>query len=116
MARPFYRGGTSLKPRLIDVELDPSTGLVLPRRGISVSDRPDGLGHFGGANQVATLPPNLKIIKRGRAPHHIRGRSGPADVLPGVRRRLATDRSAPPVTGPSGGNPKCRARPHKHPP
>jgi hypothetical protein len=66
----YYRGGTNLKPRLRDVQIDPTTGLVQPTRGISVFNQPDNLGRFGGAYRVTNLLPNLHIIQRGRDPTH----------------------------------------------
>jgi hypothetical protein len=67
---PYYRGGSSLVPRPIDVIINPGTGMVSPTRGVSVFDRPDGLDRFGGAYEVGPLPPSLKIVKTGRNPHH----------------------------------------------
>ena len=66
----FYRGGASLVPRPIDVIIDPGTGLVSTARGVSVSDRPDGLERFGGPHLVGDLPESLRIVKTGRNPHH----------------------------------------------
>ncbi len=39
-------------------------------RGISISDRPDGLDQFGGACEVGAIPRTLEIVKAGRKPHH----------------------------------------------
>jgi hypothetical protein len=66
----FYRGGSSLTPRPGEVRIDPATGLVRTTHGISVFDRPDGLERFGGAHQVAQLPGTLRVVQRGRDPHH----------------------------------------------
>jgi hypothetical protein len=66
----FYRGGTSLKPRPREVRIDAKTGLIRPGRGISVFDQPDGLERFGGANRIASLPPDLQIVQIGQDPHH----------------------------------------------
>jgi len=35
-----------------------------------VFDRPDNLDRFGGAYEVTALPDKLRIIQRGRDPHH----------------------------------------------
>jgi hypothetical protein len=69
-ADAYYRGGTSRKPTPGDVRIDAATGLVQPTHGISVYDRPDGLERFGGAHRVTAVPDSLRIIQRGRDPHH----------------------------------------------
>jgi len=66
----YYRGGNSLKPRPIDVRIDPVTGLLRPGRGVSVFSRPDGLERFGGAYRVTRVPPELMIVQVGRDPAH----------------------------------------------
>lgn len=66
----YYRGGNSLKPRVIDYNLDPDTGLVQPGRGVSVQDTPSGLDRFGGAHEVVSLPPTLEIVRAGRRAGH----------------------------------------------
>lgn len=66
----YYRGGSSLAPRRIDVIIHRKTGLVMPTRGVSVFDRPDGLERFGGAYEVGPIPGTLQIVKTGRNPHH----------------------------------------------
>jgi len=59
-----------LAPRRIDVIINRKTGLVLPTRGVSVFDIPDGLGRFGGAYEVGLIPPALWVVKTGKSPHH----------------------------------------------
>ena|SRR6516225_4886879 len=66
----FYRGGSSLAPRRGELRFDPLTGDVLPTHGVSVFDRPDGLDRFGGAYRLNNVPDTLRIIHRGRDPHH----------------------------------------------
>ena len=66
----FYRGGPSLTPKPREVKIDPAAGLVLPTHGVSVSDRPDNLDRFGGAYRVTQVPVELRIVQRGRNPHH----------------------------------------------
>jgi hypothetical protein len=46
------------------------TGLVMPGRGVSILDRPDGLDHFGDAYELGPIPSTLEIVKAGRDPHH----------------------------------------------
>ena len=70
MIGDFYRGGTSLKPWLDQVRIDPSTGLLRTTHGISVWSRPDNLERFGGPYRVSSLPDELRIIQRGRNPTH----------------------------------------------
>ena len=67
---PFYRGGNSLKPRPCDYRVDKATGLLFANRGVSVSDRPDGLEHFGGAYLVTQIPAELRIVQVGHNAHH----------------------------------------------
>jgi hypothetical protein len=69
-AGSFYRGGRSLKPKPREVKIDPTTGLVLPQRGVSVFNRPDNLDRFGGAFLVTNIPDSLRIIQQGRDPAH----------------------------------------------
>ena len=66
----FFRGGTNLKPSHSEVKLDTATGLLRTTHGVSVWDRPDGLERFGGAFKVTNLPSELRVIQRGRNPHH----------------------------------------------
>jgi hypothetical protein len=69
-AKQYYRGGPSLKPRVIDLVFDPKTGLLRTDRGVSVFDKPDNLDRFGGAYLVTQLPPTLHIVQVGRNLHH----------------------------------------------
>lgn len=67
----YYRGGTNLTPRLSEVKIDRATGLVLPRRGLSVYDRPEDVARRpGGAHEVTNLPEGLRVVQIGRDPHH----------------------------------------------
>jgi hypothetical protein len=67
---PYYRGGSSVKPRPIDIRIVPSTGLLRTDRGISVLDRPDGLARHGGLYRVVSIPPELHMVQVGQNPHH----------------------------------------------
>jgi hypothetical protein len=81
-ASDYYRGGNSLKPRPIDVRVDPATGVLRPGRGVSVFSVPDGLERFGGAYKLTQIPPELGIIQVGRdATHH--------EIVPTVPMTLA---------------------------
>jgi hypothetical protein len=66
----FYRGGNSLKPKRREVKIDPATGLVGTQRGVSVFNRRDNLGRFGGACQLTNIPETLRFIQQGRDPAH----------------------------------------------
>lgn len=66
----YYRGGSSLVPRPIDVIINPNSGLLSTTRGVSVFDRPDGLDRFGGAYEVGPIPGTLMVVQRGRDKHH----------------------------------------------
>jgi hypothetical protein len=82
MAARYYRGGSSLLARPGEVRSDPATGLLRTTHGISVFDRPDNLDRFGGAYEVMTVPDTLRIIQRGRDPHHF-------EIVPAVPMSLA---------------------------
>src|SRR5437667_3789381 len=60
-----YRGGSSLTPKDKDVRTDRKTGLVLPRRGVSVRRMPDGLERFGGPYRVTNVPAELEVRQIG---------------------------------------------------
>lgn len=64
-----YRGGRSLqvKPGEIKVGKD---GLVQPTHGMSLETDPSGLGRFGGASKVKSVPDELQIIQRGKRDTH----------------------------------------------
>jgi hypothetical protein len=81
-AASFYRGGSSLQLRPGEARVDPATGLERTTHGISVFDRPDNLDRFGGAHEVVSLPDKLRIIQRGRDPHHF-------EIVPAVPIPLA---------------------------
>jgi hypothetical protein len=66
----YYRGGNNLIARIFEVKIDARTGLVLPRRGVSVQSKPDGLEKFGGAYKVSNVPGELKFVQVGRNPDH----------------------------------------------
>src|SRR2546430_3107725 len=68
--KDYFRGGSSLKPMPQEVKIDRATGLVQTTHGVSVWDRPENLERFGGPYRVTKLPPELRIIRRGRDPHH----------------------------------------------
>ena len=70
MTARFYRGGNSLRPRPGEVRVDPTTGLLRTTHGVSVFDRPDNLDRFGGPYELLAVPDKLRIIQRGRDPHH----------------------------------------------
>jgi hypothetical protein len=66
----YFRGGNSLKPKLHEVRIDPATGLLRTTHGVSVFNRPDNLARFGGAYRLGAISDTLKVIQRGRDPHH----------------------------------------------
>ncbi len=52
----FYRGGTNLGPRSIEIKIDRVSGLVRSTHEISVFSRLDRLERFGGAHELTNLP------------------------------------------------------------
>lgn len=69
-------------PRPNDVIVHSETGLLSTSRGVSVSDRPDGLARFGGTYLVGDLPDSLEFRQVGRNPHHF-------EIVPGYPMALA---------------------------
>ena len=65
-----YRGGTDLTVRPGDVKVDRQTGLVQTTHGLSLDTDPAGLGRFGGARRVASVPDELQIAQRGQRDTH----------------------------------------------
>ena len=59
-----------MKPTLRDVRFDRATGFVLTTHGVSVLNRPDNLGRFGGAYRLTFVPVELVIVQRGLDPSH----------------------------------------------
>src|SRR5690349_703453 len=66
----YYRGGPTLVPRLFEVRIDRTTGLVQARRGVSVSTGTDGLDRFGGAYELGPIPGELNVVQVGADPFH----------------------------------------------
>jgi hypothetical protein len=66
---PVYRGGTNMTVMPNEVRLD-ANGMVRPTHGVSINTDPAKVERFGGAQQVKSLPEGLKIIQRGKDPHH----------------------------------------------
>jgi hypothetical protein len=59
-----------MRPRSGEVRTDPATGLLRTTHGISVYDRPDGLDRFGGTYRLDAIPSSLRVVQRGKDPHH----------------------------------------------
>jgi hypothetical protein len=66
----FFRGGNSLRPSPREVKIDPRTGLLSTKRGVSVSSHPGGLDRFGGAYRVTNVPAEVTIVQIGANPQH----------------------------------------------
>jgi hypothetical protein len=64
-----YRGGTRMEMGPKDVRLD-ADGLVKTTHGLSVNRSQSGLERFGGAQQIRSIPEELRIIQRGADPNH----------------------------------------------
>lgn len=50
--------------------IDKKTGLIKEKGGISLNADPGTIQQFGGAYQVMSVPPELKIVKRGKPGHY----------------------------------------------
>lgn len=71
-----------MKPRPIDVIVNPHTGLISPKHGVSVESVPDGLERFGGAFTLSDIPTDLVVKQVGRRPTH-------HEILPAIPMTLA---------------------------
>ena len=65
-----YRGGSDFTVRPNDVKIDPKTGNVQTRYGVSVNVDPDAVSQFGGSYKIESIPDGLQIIQRGSRPTH----------------------------------------------
>jgi Domain of unknown function (DUF4157) len=65
-----FRGGKSFNLKPNEYKTDPTTGLVKPTHGASLDVDPSNVAKFGGANQMKSIPPDLKIIQRGARLEH----------------------------------------------
>ena len=68
---PVYRGGQSLQAKPGEVKVG-KDGLVQPTHGVSLETDPSGLGRFGGANRVKSIPDELQIMQRGSRDVHFK--------------------------------------------
>jgi hypothetical protein len=67
----IYRGGVSLQARAgVDIQIDKATGLVKLTHGLSLDVDAAAMQRFGGAFQVESIPPELRIVQRGSRPGH----------------------------------------------
>ena len=64
----YYRGGSSLKVRDIDVKI--KDGMVQPGKGVSLNTDPSKVEQFGGAYRVDFVPDELEIIQQGNSSTH----------------------------------------------
>jgi RHS repeat-associated protein len=65
-----FRGGKDLTLKPGEIKLDPKTGLVKPSHGPSLDVNASTVERFGGAQQIKSIPAELKIIQRGARPEH----------------------------------------------
>jgi hypothetical protein len=66
----FYRGGSSLEPRIDEVKVDRLTGLLRTTHGVSVFDNSQQVERFGGAYRLESIPETLCVTQRGRDLRH----------------------------------------------
>ncbi|NER92271.1 MAG: hypothetical protein F6J86_00100 [Symploca sp. SIO1B1] len=66
----IFRGGDSFKLRPTEYIMDKVTGLVKPTHGVSLDIEPNNVDKFGGAYQIKSIPPELKIVQRGSRMSH----------------------------------------------
>lgn len=72
----LYRGGNSLEARKIDVQIDKTTGLVKPTRGVSLStDEANMVQRYGEAKEIGSIPDKLQIIRTSGNHYEIAPRS-----------------------------------------
>lgn len=65
-----YRGGHDVVPKPDEYKTDPATGNVKCTHGVSLETDAGALARFGTVRRVASLPPTLRIVQRGRRPTH----------------------------------------------
>ena len=65
----LYRGG-GLVATPKDVKIDPATGMLNNTHGISLNIDPAKVSRFGDPQQILQVPPDLRIIQRGKDPGH----------------------------------------------
>jgi Domain of unknown function (DUF4157) len=65
-----FRGGESFELRPTDYKTDPITRLVKTTHGASLDVNPSNIAKFGGANQIKSIPKDLKIVQRGGRLEH----------------------------------------------
>jgi hypothetical protein len=67
----IYRGGDSLQARVgVDIQVDKITGLVKTTHGLSLDIDAAAMQRFGGAFRVESIPPELRIVQRGKRMGH----------------------------------------------
>jgi RHS repeat-associated protein len=66
----IFRGGKDLKLKPGEFKVDPATKLVKPSHGPSLDVSAETVEKFGGAHQIKSIPPELKIIQRGSRLEH----------------------------------------------
>jgi hypothetical protein len=64
-----FRGGKDLTLKPGETRIDKPTGLVKTTHGPSLDVNPSNVQRFGGAYRIRSIPPELKIIQRGRIEH-----------------------------------------------
>jgi len=68
----IFRGGDSFELRPDEYKLDPKTRDVKPTHGPSLDADPasPNLKRFGGARQIKSIPPELRLVQRGQRIEH----------------------------------------------
>jgi hypothetical protein len=67
----IFRGGDSLLARVgVDIQVDEISGFVKPTHGLSLDLDATALQRFGGAFLVESIPPELRIVQRGKRLGH----------------------------------------------
>ncbi len=65
-----FRGGDSLQARPTDVKIEKATGLLKTTHGLSLNVSAEAMSRFGGAFRIESIPPELRIIQRGKELTH----------------------------------------------
>ena len=65
----MYRGG-EYNVRDCDIKIDKKTGLVKPKRGISVNSNPAKVAQFGKVSMVDSIPDELILNQIGSKGHY----------------------------------------------
>jgi len=66
----IFRGGCKFTVKTGEYRIDKTTKLLQTTHGVSLDIVPENIQKFGGAFQIKSIPPDLKIVQRGDRLEH----------------------------------------------